>query len=545
MATKPLIASQYQLTQLAQAIQALVDLTDRWPYQSAESEGWASYRVHPTLDELHHALDLLAGHTELLDVILKVQVQEGSGSARLAAQGLLVETWAEDEALSPPPLEGPALERFRALAALLSHQNQWVSPDLVTGALDHLAQDGALVEVALDLFLDKQELVERLGHPEHVRMLLYSCCDKFVETMTTLSLPDLMRLLVPASERALVILLGDATGLAEGPSLSIIGLDHWVDASGNSLSERVTSLETVETALVFRQDECYWENEEPALTPYHLNVVTGSFSRPEIVQLITGLRDRLAIAYLANRVRAQDDTLACEFWGFHRVSLVLPPLGRDEATGEAFRLMAWAYENASSDKLTLVRQVISLQLREMANQNYDRVMASAGEILDTAKSSFQMVMQRNVALYFDKRLDLSDHLRAFGNDFADTVSALVDGLLSDLFRTAGLVLLVVGMIVLGSGEPSWVPRLAGVLYLIYLAIVMTCLLPTRYWRYRNQVTHYHAHLESLQEILSDGEMEHLQTNLFPRTRRTFLVIFAITLAIYLALALAALVVLLD
>ena len=108
-------------------------------------------------------------------------------------------------------------------------------------------------------------------------------------------------------------------------------------------------------------------------------------------------------------------------------------------------------ENSSSDKLGIVRQIISLQLGDNEEKNYSILAEKAGDILVTAKSNFQLFLRRNVELYFDKRLKISEFLQRFSEEVSTSVSNITSELISNLYKTVGVIL---GVVIAGLVKPE-------------------------------------------------------------------------------------------
>jgi hypothetical protein len=221
--------------------------------------------------------------------------------------------------------------------------------------------------------------------------------------------------------------------------------------------------------------------------------------------------------------------------GYKRVQISFPPLDNKDSALPIFRLFAWAYENASSDKLGIVRNIVSLQLGENPEDNYDILRRRSSEILGTAKSNFQLFLRRSVELYFDKRLKISEFLQKFGEEVSESVSSLTSDLIGDLYKTIGVILGVVIAFLLDPKQTARVTWLATLLYLIYIIFILAYLLSSAYFRFTNKVHEYKHNVSELRDILSEEEISRVQGSSYQRARFMFLIFFGLTYLIYASL----------
>lgn len=520
------------LTRLQAGVGALLDTVGTELEHSSENESRFSLQLHPDTASLGPIFTGLAPHTDVFAVTLEYQIQHGSGTGSLTSEGVLAETWSEDLDLSPPDLDPEPRELYARLAEQLSRTGEHIQIDDLAGDLDRLVQAGASIEVALHVFLDKAELMQNLGWPQGVRGLLYIVSDKFLQTMRDADFLTLGNLLVPGTEDTLILMLGNASGAAKGPNIRVFGGDHWTSPGDLGFQASETDGKKVRDAMIFRSEECHWEIPAPSSTPYHLYIEDVSLDRADIPEAISRVRDRLSAAYLADRVQADGGILKCEFRGHKRVQIAIPPLDDYAASLPIFRLFAWAYENSSSDKLGIVRQIISLQLGDEAEGNYSILTERAGDILGIAKSNFQLFLRRSVELYFDKRLKVSEFLQKFSEELGASVSKLTSELIGNLYKTVGVIL---GVRIAALVDPKPTPLFAfliSLLYLVYIIFIVAYLLPSAYLRFRGKVQDYQHSVSGLRDVLSDEEILKLQGTSFRREGRTFLLFFGVTNALY-------------
>lgn len=526
-------SNQTLLADLQTAIGLLLDQAKEADLQrSSDTVSQFSIELCPPVASLDRILTDLTPYADLFDISLAYQIQSGSGTASLTPKGLLTADWTDDPDLSPPHLDTKLPNLFPDLSKRLSCIGEHVQVDGLIRDLDLLAQAGASVYMSLNVFLDKEALMQNLGWLPHVRGLLYVVADKFLQQVRGADFPALDALLAPNSEDTVVVMLGNTSGIAEGSNIRICGRDRWT--SPDDLCFRVSEVDRkkLRDSISFRDEECHWEIDIPSLSPYHLHFESSSLNRTDILDSIARVRDRLSVAYLANRVQTHDGTLKCEFRGHKRVQIITSPLSNHVASVSIFKLFAWAYENSSSDKLGIVRQILSLQLGDDTDGNYSTLKEKSSEILEIAKSNFQLFLRRSVELYFDKRLKVSQFLQKFSEEVGASVSELTSELVSNLYKTVGVILGVVIAALVDPKQTPFIAFLTSLLYLIYIIFILIYLLPSTYWRLQRRVQDYQHSISGLRDVLSKEEISRLQGDSFQQARRMFLFYFGLTNVLY-------------
>ena len=399
-----------------------------------------------------------------------------------------------------------------------------------------------MVTTYLTVSIDKARLIQKLGLEANARCILYIIGEKLTAALDHAGFEKLAELLVPHQEVAVLIFIGNGSGRAEGSCLRILGLDQWASTDCLVFLEQNRVAKRIQDMIAFRDGECHWGIASSSLTPMHLRVERTTLSQPDLLNVIAGMQDRLVVAYLADSTHFDGGAYKCEFKGFKRVQLVLPPLEQNGTSSSLYALFTWAYDNSSSDKLGIVRQVISLQLGDSLERNYSTLTERANEILSVARSNFQLFLQRNVELYFDKRLKVSEYLQKFSQDVGASVSAMGTELLGNLYKTIGVILGSVIATILGPDKAHSIIWLAALLYSFYIVVVLIYVSASSYLRFGNKVAEYKHSITQLRDVLSAEEIASLQGTSYDRARWTFLGSFFVAMLVYVCLGVAGLII---
>ena len=498
----------------------------------SETDSRFSVQLHPRGAETALVLQQLAPYAELFDVSVALEIQQGNGKAHLTTHGLQFVDWNLDPDLSPPDIDAQTSELFGELTQQFS-QGGSVDASKLVDDLQQLVSGGALCSLTVLIFLDKRSLLANMKWPNETRGLLYVSADKLQQAIQGGDFATLNNLLTPQGETSIVLMLGDTKGITLGPNIRICGRDQWTTENTSAFRASRTDSKRIEDAIAFRGEECLWEIPIQGLTPYHLVTDEVASDHAGIVKSIHRLCQILSITYLADRVSPDEDGVICEFRGHKRVRVRIPSMDSKLASNNSIcSLLEWGYDNSSSDKLNIIRQVISLQLGEDETANFSALVKSAHDILEIAKSNFRLFLRHSVELYFDKRLKVSEHVQRFSNEVGKGIADLTSELVSNVYKTVGIII--------GVAVASLVkPEMAGpatywssFLYLIYIGFIVLYLLPSAYLRFRSGALDYHHQVLELRDVLSEGEISKLEGYSFQRASRIFLVYFGLTNVIY-------------
>lgn len=516
------------LERLRNALNTLLDLEKSAGYNNEEdTERFFAYLYPAYIPAAARMISQLAAYLDVFSIIVMCDTANGNATIVITEDQEATSGWSctvqENEGLNfPESGEKLCVKDFKKV--LLDERKAKAS-----------------VKIKIQVTLEKASFLRKLAWPADVSVILFIASNKLMELIKGEDCSGLHELLTPNFQKTIVLLLADRTSFAKGPNLFIFGRDTWTSIQVGEISGSSVHRANIENAIQFRENECQWEVGAICLTPFHLHIETNQLDDAEIVRIFANQRDRLCVGYIANRLRIRDNMLVCDFFGHKHVQVHLNPADDKPASTALFNLFQWAYDNASSDKIGVLRQIISLQLTEKPGKNYDLLLENANVILISAKSNFQFFLRRSVELYFDKRLKVSEFLHKFSNDIGKSISDMASELISNLYKTVGVVL---GVMIATLVDPPKTPVIVhwtSLLYFIYIVFILLLLLPSYYLRFRGSVLEFDHNKSELKDVLLEEEIERIEGDTFSRTRLEFLVAFSIVNLGYAALAAIALV----
>lgn len=354
------------------------------------------------------------------------------------------------------------------------------------------------------------------------RIVVCYCSATWQRLLTPRALLDWETLGLAREEGRTVVVLCDATGYLAGMALEVIGAlqqangdePRWLDFSHKAWQR---FLERERETRRFSAEESVWASAPRVLTPQYLRLETRQPGLEWAAHAISGLRALLAAAFLANSVRATEDerapSLVLRFAGTRPGScqIDLPavapvPAARvgaasDPSAGAALaRLAAWAYENASPDKLAIAREALARELPSGATLRLEQVEQAAPAALDSAKANFVLYLRQNSAQYIQLRQQGLDAVTEYAAGVRRAVGDLTSDVVEHVYRTVGLLLGVVIAALLQPALALNVQRLAALLYVLYIAFIVLFLLRARHQRVELEYADLEQRLANMPEL---------------------------------------------
>ncbi|HEX6820300.1 MAG TPA: hypothetical protein VF120_18125 [Ktedonobacterales bacterium] len=425
---------------------------------------------------------------------------------------------------------------------------------------------------------------EYLGAPEAMRSTGVAVYYSAAAIYTALSLRALLALeaqsIVQADGR-LVIGVCDASGYLAGLALEVIGagLPHPPDWLTVSRAAWRAFLAREAAVRRLRDEEGSWPDPPRALTPEYLRLTSRQPGLERISVRVEHTRAELAAAYLASAVSGDRTSgLILRFAGPRPSSVTLPSDDSADATSSVAedtlgpgsvararvpsrrlwdarepsdiangtsddprtlaRLAAWAYRDASSEKLAIARECLARELPAGETVSLATLERAALPALESAKANFLLYVRRNIEQYFRVRQSAQDAVAAYAATVRTSVGDLTGEVVGNLYRTVGVL---AAALLAGLLQPSVslsVLRLATGLYALYMAFLLAVMLRATRDRFRLEREALATRLAAMPELSAS---ERGRLSLPARAADAyFRHYFALTLGIYAALGIISL-----
>ena len=370
------------------------------------------------------------------------------------------------------------------------------------------------------------------------------------------ALSEWERLGLATPKGRVVIVLCDAPGYLAGMALEIVGVQwdkapEWLAFSRAAWRQ---FLERADQVRCLESKESNWSGAPAVLTPAHLHLVTQTAGLEKILGLVQQAREALSACYLASSVTGPvNGMVSLRFAGARpticHIAAGSPAAGGDKAplsspNDDALaRLMTWAYQHASADKLAIARESLAHELPPGIEVNLASVEQAAGGALEAAKANFALYLHGNTAQYFQLRQQALDMVSGYAAGVRKAVSDLTADVVDNVYRTIGLL---IGVVIASLIQPALavtVQQIAVFVYIAYLLFLVYFLLESRRQRFELEAGDLEARLKAMPE-LSERERSLLRSeagvadqyfySYFRRSRLLYLVLAGVG-ALYLLL----------
>jgi hypothetical protein len=336
--------------------------------------------------------------------------------------------------------------------------------------------------------------------------------------------------------RSVCLLLEKDVALA-GPILTIVGPAAF-DQRKNLGTRRSGDSRTVKVYEV-RRDHVSWINFETILTPYHLLLAPSAGSDSGLTNIINQRLHDLILIHIANSARHVDGGYEATFLGAS-LRQILAPLKNDnppEQTLPLFRLFRWAYSSSETDKLALLRAVITTFLGDNQKDNYAALDRSAQRIRDSSLANYATLIQGFVTRHFDKLKEVDKYVQETVFQLGGQISGLATSLTTSMLGTVGVT---IGGFVAYVIDMKTTPKLLSfgtLLYGAYLFVFpLSCaLLLQNLVQYRITVREFRQRIHEFGVTLNIPHLSDQYVGMMKSRQRHFWAIFAVSCVVYVLL----------
>lgn len=323
--------------------------------------------------------------------------------------------------------------------------------------------DGTATNLMVCLMKDK--LMETIIPPEllmNVNLLLFVHTQNFVQWFAPLNVEEVFQ-----KDRKTIVVLLDETHVLENEFVTVLG---------KCSTERI--LKKVEEAQCFsynkqkaiedRNSNCNWGGGTKFVTPDYFYFDSVSLTTPgNLRAMFDSKLISLAVAFFASLTQIENDKLQSTINGYKTVKMDLSVRVPVNASS-VYSLYSWVYTSKTSDKLGILRNITSLYLKSDPAINLSLFCENIDDILNSAKSSFEIYLKENVKLYFDQKKKIEESIQAKVKEITQDISSVLDSMNKNVFAAIGLV--AGGMLTyVNNGNKSLVV-LALTLYIAFLLI---------------------------------------------------------------------------
>ena len=150
----------------------------------------------------------------------------------------------------------------------------------------------------------------------------------------------------------------------------------------------------------------------------------------------------LIIPYISNYVIYENVDILSTINGHKKITIKIKELNNynQEQVDYLFQTYKWAYTGKNSDKLSILRNLITILLCEdCGNDYYSSILIKSKNIYDTAIKNFDIYLKENVEQYFEARQRAMDLIENKSNEVSDQISNTIGNMNKTLFAFLGTI----------------------------------------------------------------------------------------------------------
>ena len=415
-----------------------------------------------------------------------------------------------------------------------------LTPELVKQGILELTEFPAGTQFRLRVIIDKSQLLESVFGNVAGTMLLYFDSTPILNILDT----DLITIegsWFKPGEKVFLI-LGDRDVILVGDILHILG---------NVSIETVRALvreslpndkkERYKTRLNIRAEETHWQNATQFILPEHLKTRDRTVNGDKVFKpkLNKHFLD-LIIASLANYTRSEGVALVSLIEGQKRLEVGPNPTFAvsDAVCSYWYAIYNWTYNDRTRDKLSIIRNLVTLQPYTPENQNYGVITSNVDTLASSAMDHYDKFVGESIKKYFDKLKEATTYVQSKVDSVGQQVNGLVDTFTKNLLAIAGFVIGTVLAKLIDPNLARIFPFIA-VAFVVFMSVVLIIYYPLTLWSYILTAKEYEHSLVLYRRSFTEEDVKTFIGSLFKRRKIHFWIAFAFTALVYILLLAAA------
>lgn len=200
-------------------------------------------------------------------------------------------------------------------------------------------------------------------------------------------------------------------------------------------NEEEQQLKLINDRIKERNENIRWHQEISYLPPDVFYFSENSVN--EISNFLKIKAISMCIAFLSLRTDylEEDKQYESTFIGLKQIKfkLVIPSNISPEQIKKVFSLYTWAYSEKTTDKISLIQNIINLHIKEEKNTDLKLFLKNSAEIYEMVQENYRVYIQKSVKAYLDERKQIEDFIRTTSNEISKQISGITDIVTKNLF----------------------------------------------------------------------------------------------------------------
>lgn len=150
----------------------------------------------------------------------------------------------------------------------------------------------------------------------------------------------------------------------------------------------------------------------------------------------------ITITYISNYVTCKDEDFFARINGQKKIKIKIKKLDtyNQVQVNYLFQMYKWAYTGKNSDKLSILRNLITIFLCEdCGNDYYTSLLLKSKDIYKTSINNFDTYLKENVDKFFSARQKFLDLIERKSNEISEQISNIVNNLNKTLVAFLGTI----------------------------------------------------------------------------------------------------------
>ena len=337
--------------------------------------------------------------------------------------------------------------------------------EYLSSSIDTLFEDNINISISIKK-INIMGLVDYTLSPYPYNLLIYSSISAFLLDAQKMSFEEFQSFLFDKNDYAYIYIFNE--------NLNILHNEHVIISSEfnpNYPSQYFKDPNT-ESIIKLRNDNIHWHQGAPKITPKHLYLnITNNDNLKNFFDSWCAI---LCIGFLSaytdiNSSAAKNQYISTFRGKKHvRMHLKMPNYWDKENICTLYNLYVWAYEEKTTDKISLIQNIVSLYISEETLDDIGALLSNIGQIKTIVHDNFQIYIKENIKTYLDERKKIEELINNTINEISKQVNTITDLMTKNLI---GILASVLTTMVAFIAKPNTLAILAIALYL-YSAFVI-------------------------------------------------------------------------
>ncbi|WP_368489345.1 hypothetical protein [Clostridium sp. BJN0013] len=333
----------------------------------------------------------------------------------------------------------------------------------------------------------------------------------FLEYVNLLSYRNLENELYSQTQKTIIIIF-NKTILFYNDLVLIIGgnkiieLENYIKNKFNSILD----MELYKKIIRMRNEQCNWIDCPEWLCPEYMyfNFSEDDFIyNYELKQYFLYMTVNLAIPFIANYTNKENNKICSYINGYKKIKIYYMDniVYDNNMVYFLFKQYNWAYEGNNSDKLSMLRNLMTIFLcEECESSYYQLILINSEDIYKSVKNNFDIYLKNNVKEYFTETHKVREMVSNKLKEISDEISDLIGNMNKNFLATIGVILgAAIGYLTKGN---IYILKISAMAYGIFIFLNASLTIPYYKKRINDIQNDYTEHLKMFSKIVLPKHM---------------------------------------